>query len=175
MSEPLDELYFKWLYSQVGDLDVVNPYATHWRLLKILYTREFIFIVPRDANRAHDGRDLRQEFIDKEGLYDVDEGWLRLPCSVLELLIGLSRHIAFEAEGKPRGWFWTLMENINLFQYNDRRRFSEGTIQDILDRVICRTYDYSGEGGLFPLKEAERDQRDVELWYQMAAYVLENT
>lgn len=175
MSEPLDESYFKWLYSQVGDLEVINPYATHWRLLKILYTREFVWFVPHDDNRIEDGRDLRHEFIDDKRIRNVDPGWINLPCSMLELLIGLSRRLAFEAEGKPYGWFWTMMDNIGLSHYCDRRHFSEDTINEILDRIIFRTYDYSGEGGIFPLKTAERDQRGVELWYQLCAYVLENT
>lgn len=175
MTKPLDESYFTWLYSQVGDTKVVNPYATHWRLLKILYTKEFLYLIPRDDNRGHDGRDLRQEFVDEQRIRNVDESWMKLPCSMLELLIGLSRRLTFEAEGRPGGWFWTMMMNIDLFQYNDRRRFHEDTIHEVLDRVIFRTYDYSGTGGLFPLKEPSQDQRDVELWYQMCAYILENS
>ena len=172
MSAPLDELYFRWLYSQVADPEVINPYATHWRLLRVLYTKEFLWHVPNDDNRIQDGKDLRFEFA---GDQRIDEGWLDLPCSMLEILIALARKLAFEADGRPAGWFWTMMTNVDLTQYSDRRRFSDEMIHEVLDRIIFRSYNYSGEGGLFPLKEADRDQREVELWYQMCAYVLENT
>jgi hypothetical protein len=175
MKEPLDELYFKWLYSQVADLEEVNPYATHWRLLKLLYTREFVWFVPNDDNRLEDGKDLRHEFIDEKNLRDVDSSWVSLGCSILELLVGLSRRLAFEAEGEPLEWFWHMLENIGLHKYDDRRRFSESTINAALDRVIWRTYEADGAGGLFPLKDAQEDQRNVELWYQLSAYVLEMT
>jgi hypothetical protein len=173
MSKPLDELYFQWLYSQVADPRITRKDRTVWRVLKLLYTREFVWFVPNDDNRLEDGKDLRYEFIDEAGLQDVDQGWVDLGCSVLELLVGLSRKLAFEAEGRPALWFWQMMTNIGLADYDDRRNYSDTEIEQVLDRVIFRTYDHNGAGGLFPLKEAKQDQRKVELWYQMSAYVLE--
>ena len=172
MSEPLDELYFQWLYSQVGNTEARNPRATYWRLLRVLYKKEFLWFVPNDDNRIQDGKDLRLEFAD--GL-SIDAGWMDMPCSMLELLIALSRKLSFEADGKPRMWFWVMLENIGLDNKPDAHEFSEEMVDAVLTRVIFRNYDYSGAGGLFPLKEPERDQREVELWYQMCAYVLENT
>lgn len=174
MSEPLDELYFKWLYSLVADPKVVNPYATHWRLLNILYKKEFTPVVYKDANRAEDGKDLRYEFVEAEGLQDVDHGWINLGCSMLELIIALSRKVAFNAGGEAKGWFWQMIDNAGMLGYNDRRRYKEDVVDVILDRLIWRTYEYSGDGGLFPLKAPDRDQREIELWYQMSAYVIEN-
>ena len=48
-------------------------------------------------------------------------------------------------------------------------------IDDILDTLIWRTYEYDGIGGFFPLTNAEEDQTKVEIWYQMAAYINEHT
>jgi hypothetical protein len=173
MSEPLDELYFRWLGRLVADPDVVNPYATHWRLLKLLYEKEFVWSVYKDGNRGEDGKDLRYEFIHSTGLRHVDQGWMTLGCSMLEMLIALSRKIAFNAEGLPRGWFWQMLDNAGLNGFNDRKRYSDEDVDDILERIIWRTYEYSGDGGLFPLKCAGDDQRRVELWYQMNAYINE--
>ena len=39
---------------------------------------------------------------------------------------------------------------------------------------VERRYKRSGEGGLFPLKNAAKDQRKVEIWYQLSSYLLEN-
>ena len=175
MSKPLDELYFKWLYSQVADPESVNPHATYWRLLKLLYTREFVWFVPNDDNRLADGKDLRYEFIDYAKLQDVDEGWIRLPCSALELFIALARKLSFNSGWAYPGCFWGLMENVDLKRCSDWRKYTDESVQDILDVIIFRNYKYDGQGGLFPLRDGREDQRRVELWYQMCAYILEST
>lgn len=171
MSEPLDELYFRWLGRLVADSKVVTPRTTYRRLLKLLYCKEFVWIVPHDGNRCEDGKDLRYEFVDSECLQDVDLGWMKLGCSMLEMLIALSRKLAFNAEGEPCDWFWHMIDNAGLARFNDRRRYSDDTVDDILERLIWRNYDYSGDGGFFPLQCADRDQRGIELLHQMNAYV----
>jgi hypothetical protein len=173
MTKPLDELYFTWLYSQVGDTKIKNPNRTYWNMLKVLFTKEFVWLIPNDDNRMEDGKDLRYEFVDQSGLFDVDPHWLNIGCSMFELLVALSRRLAFEAEGEPREWFWHLISNLGLRDFKDSRRFSEAEVEHILDRVIWRQYDSDGHGGLFPLKNPHRDQRQVELWYQLGDYVIE--
>lgn len=170
----LDELYFVWLYSQVGSEKDRNRSRTHWNLLRQFQQTEFIWIVPNDDNRAEDGRDLRHEFIHANQLEDIDPDWLRLGCSMLELLIGLSRRLAFEDDGKPRDWFWVMVQNLNLKQYTDQSPLPVKTVDDALQRVIWRTYNPDGIGGLFPLMGAFDDQRRIELWYQLSAYLLED-
>jgi len=174
MSEPLDELYFTWLYSQVATVEVRHPSRTYWQVLRVLYKKEFVWLIPNDDNRIEDGKDLRYEFIDDVGVPNVDDGWVNLGCSMLELFIGLSRRLSFEAEGEPEQWFWRLMENLDLEKYNDNMPLPESKVDNILDQVIWRTYSKTGRGGLFPLKKGSRkDQREVELWYQLSEYVLD--
>ena len=173
MPPPLDELYFRWLYSQVGSVEATNRSKTYWKLLKQLHIKEFVWIVPNDDNRAEDGRDLRLEFLDEEGVTPSSD-WLRLGCSMFELLVGLSRRLSFQADGEPRGWFWHLMDNLGLRIYSDAKIVSTDRIDEILERVIWRTYESDGTGGLFPLKYPAKDQREVELWYQLSAYLLED-
>jgi hypothetical protein len=99
-----------------------------------------------------------------------------LGCSMLELLIALSRRLSFEAEGEPRDWFWHMLENLDLEQFNDQEYndlYAKG-IDKLLDQVIWRTYFPDGSGGIFPLREPKEDQRDVEIWYQLSAYLLEH-
>ena len=171
MSKPLDELYLRWLYSQVGDPATKNPARTYWRMLKQLYTKEFVWIIPNDDNRIEDGKGLRYEFVDQEGLTDVDPGWLGLGSSFLELLIGLSRRLSFMAEETPKFWFWHLVDNLGIC-YTDKVTL-KADVDMILDQVIWRTYGPDGVGGLFPLRRAQEDQTKIEIWYQMCAYVLE--
>lgn len=177
MSPPLDELYLQWLYGQVADVEEDRPSRTYWGLLKQLYTKEFAWFVPNDDNRVEDGKDLRLDFaraLEADGKEIDDESWMNLGCSMLELLIGLSRRLAFEAEGEPRVWFWRLIKNAGLHINSDLRKFPRIEVDQILDRIIWRKYEYNGHGGLFPLRESYADQREVELWYQLQAYVIQN-
>lgn len=176
MKKPLDELYFTWLCRQVGEEDTGNPHKTYWKLLRTLFSKPFVYIIPHDNNRAQDGKDLRSEFAADLNIYP-DQGWMNLDCSMLELLIGLSRTLSFLCEGESRAWFWELIENLNLEKYNDNAFIPEHRIEDILDEVIWRTYRPNGRGGLFPLKARPPgvDLRDIELWYQLNNYVLEKS
>lgn len=175
MDPRLDERYFDWLYDQVGSEFHTSPSRTYLKMLEQLFLKEFVWFIPNDDNRAEDGRQLRQEFLDENPDIRVNGDWLEIGCSMLELFIGLSRRLSFEGDGESRDWFWVLIENTGLYRYNDRmfRRYHEREIDDILDRIIWRTYKPNGHGGLFPLQRAHDDQRDVELWYQLSAYLLE--
>lgn len=172
MTGTLDDLYLTWLYSQVGDVKEHNKSKTYWKLLRRMYQNEFVHLIPNDDNRYEDGRELRREWIDEENI-NVDENWWALGCSFLEMLIALSRRLAFEGDGHPETWFWHLIDNLDLMDCTDRVRFHMGEVDEIIDRVVYRTYAPDGVGGLFPLRHARRDQRDVELWYQMQAYLIE--
>lgn len=175
MSGPLDESYFRWLYGQVADTRTSVRRRTYWGLFRILYSKEFTtFVVPNDANRSEEARyELRHEFLRENGLR-ADREWMELGCSVLELMVDLSRLLAFEAGGKPPYWFWRLVENLGLLRYNDAyRRLPRVHIDHILEDLIHRRYNPNGLGGFFPLREPPRDQRNTELWYQLNYWVLE--
>lgn len=176
MSEPLDELYLKWLYEQVADPDFPVKELTFWRIFRILYATPFdesAWFVPHDVNRAADGKELRLRFFDDHEELGVDPDWMELDCSFLEMMVGLSHRLEFEADGKAHYWFWILMHNIGLSKYNDQTRLNRAHVKDIIDQVIYRRYDSSGRGGLFPLKNPREDQRYVQIWDQMSAYVME--
>lgn len=175
MSELLDESYLEWLYRQVGSVKTRDRSKTYWSLLRQLFRTEFFWWVPNDDNRAEDGRDLRLEFIQDTDIEDVDKDWLDLGCSFLEMLIALSRNCSFEDGREPRWWFWHLLENLRLHECRDSN-FDERMadfVESVTSEVIWRTYDYDGDGGLFPLEHAEVDQRHVEIWYQFNTYLLE--
>lgn len=171
--KPLDELYLTWLYSQIGAVRKRRSIRTYWSLARQLYTKQFVHLVGNDIDRKLDGIDLRYEFLDDEGIEDVDTRWMEMNCSMLEMMIALSRRLAFDGGGEPRDWFWLLIRNLRLEKYNDTVDIPHDRIDDILDRVIWRTFQPSGRGGLFPLKRASQDQRYVEIWYQANAYLLE--
>lgn len=175
MDGPLDEQYLTWLYAQVSPVTLKNPSRTYWSLIRDLYKKQFIWIVPNDDNRVEDGRDLRREFLEECEVSNPDPAWMDLGCSMLEMLIALSRRLSFEVDGEPRVWFWHLLETVDLHKYNDKvyNRDAKRTIDETLDRIIWRNYDPDGTGGFFPLRDPQKDQREVELWYQAAAYLVE--
>jgi hypothetical protein len=176
---PLDDSYFNWLYSQVGSVENENQNRSYWKLLKILFTKEFTWSIDRDENRAIDGMNLRLEFgRDTKANLLSEDGWLTQPCSMLEMLVALSFKLAFQdLESRPiEVWFWELIQNLGLVEYNDAVMTTQNTrrVKVILDRVINRRYSASGDGGLFPLDHTnDQDQRETELWYQAEAYLME--
>jgi hypothetical protein len=172
---PLDHLYFEWLYKQVASIRNRNPRRSYWNMMKHLYDMPFIWIIQHDENRAEDGKCLRDEFIDECDIQDVEVNWLQLECSVLEMLIGLSRRASFASQGEPLEWFWHMLENLGIRQYTDAvwNEMTEEDVTDIMFRVMNRTYERNGDGGLFPLQHAQDDQRRKELWYQLSAYIIE--
>ena len=166
-----DDAYLRWLYQQVAQVQNRNPSRSYWTLLRQLYTTEFVWFIPNDDNRAEDGRDLRYEFLEETGFPAIDEEWLAMGCSMLEMLIALSRRLSFEADGEPRAWFWHTMRNLKLEAMTDAVPYSKKDVDEVLGNVIWRTYRRDGRGGMFPLKRATEDQTQVEIWYQAAAYL----
>ena len=170
----LDDRYLTWLYSQVSIVRTRKSSRTFWNLFRQLFSTEFAWFVPNDDNRAEDGRELRCEWTVQTGI-DADSDWLSLGCSFLELLIGLSRRLAFETNGNVSDWFWHLINNLELLGCHDRSNFKPEDVEDKTSAVIWRTYDRRGHGGLFPLQRSNRDQRRVEIWYQLSEYLLQDT
>jgi len=174
----LDERYFEWLYKFVGQVRNKNPARSHWRLAEQLYIMEFTWFVHNDGNRIGDGVNLRFEFLEAEGLSpnDVPRQWIDEGCSILEMLIGLSRRAAFMADGDEYNWLWKMLDNLGLRVYTDDVYIPDvqNEVAWTFERIVNRTYEPDGSGGIFPLKHPTEDQRSVELWYQLSAYLLEN-
>ena len=174
-SEPLDEAYLAWLYGQVASVKTRARARTFWSLSRQMHRTLFVALVDHDENRCADAKDLRYEFLAEHEGEQGDLGWTRSPCSMLELFVVLARLLAFEMDDPVRVWFWHLIEVLDMEQFNDRNydAHAEEHISEALDRIVWRTYEPDGRGGLFPLRRPERDQRNVELWYQLNAYLLE--
>lgn len=173
----LDDAYFEWLYSQIGAVRNKNPARNYWHLCRKLYTTEFIWFVPNDDNRVEDGKELRRLFLTSTR-YHLDDPlnlFMDLGCSMFEMLVALARMAAFESERSPVEWFWRFMHNLELDAYSDDlyEISIEEEVEEVLDRLNKREYERDGKGGLFPLRHAREDQRDIELWYQLSSYLLE--
>lgn len=174
-SGTIDDRYFEWLYEKIAAVSNRNPARSYWQLARQLYETEFTYFVSNDDNRAGDGQELRIEFLADNDLDESDHNWLALECSVLEMLIALSRRAAFETDEEPIEWFWRLLDNVGLRDITDEVFDPEASnfIEETISRILKREYDRNGNGGLFPLKKTRYDQRKIELWYQLSSYILE--
>jgi hypothetical protein len=123
--------------------------------------------VPNDDNRARDGLDLRRRFERETSIMLPDLG----ECTMLEFLVALSIRLNetvydYNDPDRVSDWFGELIDNLEV----DRK-----SIDEIFQCLNGRTYDYNGgNGGLFPLENPREDQREIEVWYQMMAYLREN-
>jgi len=174
MNEPIEEVYFNWLYSKVARVDVPTPSLTYYTLIRALHSVEFVWVVQGDENRAADGLDIRHEFLAQAHL-PQDSHWLGIPCSVFEMMLALARRAEFQTDITAKEWFWIFV--VNLFGHDDLSDAAHPnvkSINDILDQFLWRTYLHDGRGGMFPLSRTNYDQRKVEIWYQFNEYLVDN-
>ena len=150
--------------------------------MKDLHRKKFRWFIPNDDNRAFEGKNLRDLFCHEEGFEYDDEMFDEEEVSMLELILALAFRcdsiMVDRADNVTIGeWFWRLLGNVGLDNFTDDQYYELGgrkKVDEILEKIIERTYDRNGKGGLFPLKRAKKDQRKVELWYQMSNYLVEN-
>ena len=182
--DALNETYIQWLYSKVGSHD--KEYSHYWRVIRRLYRKEFYFVVPNDANRYEDGLFLRTMFADEYGYNwdDITKIFYDKPCTVLEMMVAFARRIDSDVMWDPEKgdrsafWFWQMLQNAGL----DMKRFCDEhfdkecliELENMINRVISRHYNRSGEGGFFPIFHTRKNFQRMELWYQMQYWMDEN-
>lgn len=132
-------------------------------LAMLLDTIEYTYFVDNDENRAEDGKQLR-----------INYGWINkdIPCSVLEMLLGVSLRMQFflsHLDNSVSYFYDLLIGNLNL-----RDLCQNYEVEDQVFIFLERRYKPNGYGGLFPLNRPFQDQRRIEVWYQMMAYIEEN-
>ena len=177
--ENIERDYFDWLYNIVDDSDYMYEY-----LINHIYEKDFdedtTILIERDRNRIEDALRLREDFISEQLARedrDLVDIFRRRPCSLLEVLVALAYRMedVMEIDRFPI-WFWEMLSNLGLDEFDNERFNSKSlrTIDRILNKWLDHNYDYDGKGGLFPLKDPPKDQRNEEIWYQMSAYLVEN-
>ena len=174
----IQDAYFEWLYDQVMDVWNVNSDESFTAVCALMHQVIFTPLVPYDENRIADAAGLRNNFQQHAG--DIGPGELRdlmMPdASVFEVLIALADRADFMVPLTKKVWFRVFLENLKLDRYSDAYSRSRSTwpVERAINVFNNRAYQTNGKGGIFPLRRPKEDQRHVELWYQMGAYMTEN-
>ena len=172
MTEPLENLYFNWLSAKVVNIRTTSPSRTYWELLRILHTTEFVWLLSGDDNRSEDGKELRREFLILADIPDNPEWRLDIPCSLLEMFIAFSRRAEFMTDMPSKDWFWEIMDNLGLKEFDDAH-FDIHDVDNIIEDFIWRVYEPNGYGGMFPIHEPKTDQANIEIWHQFCDYLVD--
>ena len=164
--------YNRWLRGLVE-----KPSPFYHILFDMAWATIYEHHIPNDINRAVDGLELRERFELESSLKLPDLG----ECRMLEFLIALAIRLNesvydYNNPNLTPYWFWVLIENLELDEYDDYYPFNKihSHIEQIFIRLNRRLYTTSGYGGLFPLEAPKENQQEIEVWYQMMAYLSEN-
>lgn len=166
--------YFEWMFDLVCK-DRYSELISYRKLLMALHNIEFAYSIKRDVNRAKDGVDLRRRFALSSYHEDVLD-YLDGPCSILEMMVALAirceESIMDDTSiGDRTGqWFWGMITNLGLGSMNDDI-FDRRYVNDVICRFLNHEYEPDGKGGLFTVKNCDKDLRNVEIWYQLCWYL----
>ncbi|WP_130837543.1 hypothetical protein [Lachnoclostridium sp. Marseille-P6806] len=153
--------YLDWLIKTYG----IPGYT---KLLAHLHDVGFRYQMVLDENRAYAGLKLRDAYAFEAGVYqsDVADG----PCSVLEMLIGLSIDLVYQTGLKtPEEFLDELLGNLALDDYSDRY-FNEDEVNYILNRWLDRRYMPDGDGSVFGVVPGA-NMLTLDIWGQMTRYI----
>lgn len=163
--------YFNWLCDKIVQN---NEQKSNEKLLKFLFNRDYIWVIPMDENRAGDGIWLRREFSSEKNY--TKKPLSGEPCSVLEMLVALSIRIEddvmydWEMGDRTGDWFWIMVKNMGLLR---------SVLWDkCLENFHQRTYKNGGLGCPFRMKNMDEKEFEMfkkeELWNQFLDYLSEN-
>lgn len=180
----IKQLYFEWLVGIVGETPTRQTFS---KLCRELNAVIFFDKIDKDINRIKEALRLREDFIDNfyqrnQDIYNIED-ILSGPTTVLEVIVALAVKIENDFMYDPiygdqtSRWFQEMINNLGFGSFDDTVNFEPSIrnyIRTVLLIFVNREYKRDGNGGLFPLKMAKDDQRRIEIWKQLLAYLNEN-
>lgn len=168
------EKYYNWLASLVNSDGRGDNYSSLLEQLHLtIFSDDTAVLIPNDPNRIVDGIGLRERYCLRYRVKNYNDIFEE-SCTLLELFVSLSMRMEDQFGIKDYvSWFWELIGNLKLTQFDDES-YSYKDVDKILKKFLMRRYSKNGNGGLFPLLYPSEDQRTLEIWYQMNAYLNEN-
>lgn len=160
------ELYFQWLVDLIDNGNAED----YTKVLELLFYTDFTWSMDMDSNREAYGLALRTRFVKEK---DYGEFMLKYmpdgPCSVLEMMIGLSESCETVA-GNSIEWFWLMFKNLGLRSCSNRN-FSQRSVERKIDIFLRRDFRPDGKGGLFFIRDSENDLTQMDIWSQFLMYL----
>ena len=167
------EKYYRWLLYKVCTERQEQEYE---KVLRYLASSKFYSAIERDDNLLEHCQYMREGFVDEANDNGVQVEEPTGDISLLEVMVMLSIKAedimqTFD-EVDDAKWFWAMMKNSGLSFYTNYR-YHESGVQIHVKRILDRTYEANGKGGLFyiPGIEESYDLSEVELWYQLMWYI----
>ena len=169
--------YFRWLYEYIRRDDV-----SYTSLMTVLFETQFTYTITMDANREGDIIQLKEQYLSEhpDGRYSVPEY-----CSVFELLINLAKTMEYQSlidheVGDIRPYFYQLIDNIGILDFTDEFMDSyygaSIVVRSKIKDVLEHNYNpYSGDGSLFPVQNYGPDRTKMQLWDQLASYIVQES
>jgi len=176
MQQRLEDKYFEALYGFIFDEDDGPCAPTYWNVSRILHSLPFTYTIDLDENRKNDGLDLRVSLLENSDRTSREDiWWFDYPCSVLEMIVALSDRMSLQTSLTRYHYFLEILHNLGIDLDDDEPEDSiYSPVVNSVETMLGRSYNYDGRGGMFPLERPRQDQRKVEIWYQMGAYLIEN-
>jgi hypothetical protein len=180
----LTETYFDWLRRDAFSDSTER--RTYEGVLRVLHDIPFYWTMVSDSNRAGDAISFRQyDFLSgQQDLGRLDQHWLhawsQMAPSVLEVMLGISRHWYQYFEGPIQLYFGHLFVNMGFDRFPGRELSSatQEAVRHKVDVWMSRQFQPNGEGSPFPIRNFETldvvNFREVDIWSQMNAYSLEH-
>lgn len=150
-------------------------------LLNCLFDIPFRSYVEMDNNRIEDAIYMRKEYLYDDISRGIDVSIVEdRYVSVLEVLIALAKRMENDILCDPMeeidhsaDHFWLFLRNLGVERYSNGR-FLEAEVRDKCEKWVRREYKKDGTGSIFPIRKPKNDQRKIEIWAQMHAYLMEN-
>jgi hypothetical protein len=141
-----------------------------------MHATTFRVMVDHDSNRVGDVAELKLNYMTMMRIDPRDEDRLTMPdASIFEILVSLAQRMEYQTGLPIQVCFGIFLENLGLRSCaDDNFEANRQVAVRVIDRLNNRLYRPNGQGGLFPLSNPRGDQRQVELWYQLAFYMTEN-
>lgn len=169
--------YLEWIKSIAFENETkVYNYS---KLLDLLNNVTFTYILPMDSNLYEQGIYLRKRYSYFANIpySDVDYAFNGVPCSLLEMMVSLAfkceENIMYDPEKGDQTyvWFEEMLRSTHLLcQYDSI--FDEEYCIERITNLLNRNYEPNGDGGLFTVPNAQKDFRNMEIWYQMHQYLI---
>lgn len=176
--------YLSWLREKSGSSGALS---------QVLFDTDFRWTVLEDEIRVTDSLELRKKYAEEIGQNmnkserEIDRIWKSIhgKCSVFEIILGLCFHMdEMVNEGETGSmvpfFFEILMKNLGISVMDEedfdlQKEATEAFWKSKIDRFLDRKYESDGSnGGLFVVKNADEDLRNMPIWYQMNMFLEEN-